>query len=164
MPHYEESMTAPLWLLGLVVLAGVAMLGGAAVIAADEAISNVASIVLAVVLLASAVAMFLVARTFATLRIAVDDHSLQFGFGPIRKSLRADEIVSAAPDRYPWVRYGGWGVRASTGKHRAYSQAFARESVVIHAADQHRYHVTSTRPAELADVINQLAAAESASP
>jgi hypothetical protein len=163
MPHYEESMSAPVWLLGSVVLAGAAMLGGAAVLIADDAVSDLAGTILAVVLIASALAMILVARTFATLRITVDDRTLQFGFGPIRKSLGAAEIVGAAPDRYPWVRYGGWGVRASTGKHRAYSQAFARESVVIHAADQHRYHVTSRRPAELADAINQLAAAESAS-
>jgi len=35
---------------------------------------------------------------------------------------------------------------------------------VIDATDQHRYHVTSRHPAELAEAINEMAAGESTTP
>lgn len=164
MSHYEESTNAPRWLLALVLLAALAMIGVAAVVLLDDELSTAGRVLLGIVLASSGLALLIVVRMFATLRVRVTDDVVVFGFGRVRKSLRADEIVSAAPDPYPWLRYGGWGVRISTGGYRAYSQAFERESVVIHAADQHRYHVTSRHPADLAEAINDLAAAESASP
>ncbi len=164
MSHYEESTNAPRWLLALVLLAALAMIGVAAMVLLDDELSTAGRVLLGIVLAGSGLALLIVVRMFATLRVRVTDDAVVFGFGRVRKSLRADEIVSAAPDRYPWLRYGGWGVRISTGGYRAYSQAFERESVVIHAADQHRYHVTSRHPADLAEAINDLAAAESASP
>lgn len=164
MSLYEESITAPRWLLGFVLLAAIAMIGASAVLVTADGLSTVGRAVPAIVLVIAGLGMLFVARTFARLRVRVTEADLEFGFRSVKKSLRGDEVVSAAPDRYPWLRYGGWGVRVSTGGYRAYSQAFERESVVIHAADQHRYHVTSRHPAELAEAINHMAAAESASP
>ena len=159
MPRYHEAIAAPRWLLGFVLLAALGTLGAAAAIATDDGLAAVGRAFLASVLALAGLAMLFVVRTFATLEVNVDDGGVSFGFRAVRKHLATTDIVSAAPDPYLWMRYGGWGVRRSTGGYRAYSQAFQRGSVVIHAADDHRYHVSSRRPDELAEAINRVAAA-----
>ncbi|MDA0353395.1 MAG: hypothetical protein DWG79_01605 [Chloroflexi bacterium] len=160
---YDESIPAPRWLLGVAAVAGVVMVIASVVVLLAGEMPALGRIPLAAVLLLAGLAMFYVVRTFATLRVHVTAERLQFGFGPLGRELVAGAILDAAPDRYPWLRYGGWGVRISSGGHRAYSQAFQRGSVVIRAADDHRYHVSSRQPAALAEAINRMATGESAS-
>lgn len=164
MSPYDESIPAPRWLLLFVLLAALAMIGSAVIVAMADDVSGVGQVVLAIVLAAAGLGMLFVVRTFSSLRIRVSGDGVEFGFRSLGKTLEAGQIISAEPERYPWVRYGGWGIRISTGGYRAYSQAFERESVVIHAADQHSYHVTSRHPVDLAEAINHVATAETASP
>ena len=160
MTRYEETVPAPRWLIGVVLVAAIGMLLALALLyRSEEAIS--VRVAMTLVLGLSAALMIWIARVFANLQITVSDDVVSFGFGPIVKRLEPAEVVAALPERYPWVRYGGWGVRVSRGGYRAYSQAFRRESVRIDAADEHHYHVTSSRPAELASAINKLAQAGS---
>ena len=163
MPIYSESIPAPRWVLAIVVVSALVMLGGVLIVLAAGDSPALFRVLITLVLTASAIAMLVVARMFAVLRVEVTDEGVDFRFGRFGKMLRSDQIMHASPDRYPWLRYGGWGVRFSSGGDRAYSQAFERGSVVIDAADHHRYHVSSRHSAELADAINRVAAAESAS-
>jgi hypothetical protein len=160
MPHYTESVPAPRWLLLVAAVAGVAMVGGGVAVLASDETRSVGWVLLVAVLVAAGLAMGWVIWTFRELRIEVSDSGARFGFNRLAKSLDADEMIEATAERYPWKRYGGWGVRVSTGGYRAYSQAFERESVLIYAADGHHYHVSSRRPAELAEAINRVASAE----
>lgn len=164
MSTYSESIAAPRWLLGIVVLVALAMLGAAVAVLVADGSPIAFRAAMTVVLGAAALAMLFVVREFSALRVEVTEAGVEFGFRRFRRALRCDEIIGASVERYPWLRYGGWGVRFSGGGYRAYSQAFERGSVVIDAADQHRYHVSSRNAAELADAINHVARAESASP
>jgi hypothetical protein len=163
MADYKESLSAPRWLLALLVLAALATLAAMVTVLLSDQPSALAKGALALVLGAAGLTMLLVVRSFSVLRVVVHEDSVRFGFGRLAVTLPGSRIVGAQPDRYPWLRYGGWGVRISTNGYRAYSQAFRRESVVIEAADHHRYHVSSSDPARLAEAINRVATAESAS-
>ena len=160
MPLYEESIPVRRWLLVIIVAAGAAMGVFAVLVLFDPEGSAASRVLLAIVLGVASLAMVFVARTFSILRVSVTDEAVDFGFRRLGKSLPVGQIVRAEPDRYPWLRYGGWGLRVSTGGYRAYSQAFVGTSVVIYAADHRSYHVSSRHPAELAGAINRVATAE----
>ena len=95
---------------------------------------------------------------FTMLSISVASAGIEFRYGLFAKRLRFDQIRSVEAKEYEWLRYGGWGLRWSTGGRRAWNMPFLRTGVAISAAEggrEREYYVTSRKPEELARVISE---------
>jgi len=95
---------------------------------------------------------------FTMLSIAVAASGIEFRYGLFAKRLGFDQIRSAEARRYEWLRYGGWGLRWSTGGRRAWNMPFLRTGVAITVDEggrEREYYVTSRKPEELARVLNE---------
>jgi hypothetical protein len=147
--EYRERVHAPRWLavlvwvsLGLlvVVLVGVVR---------DPEMPPAAAVPVIAVLMVGAAVLLVAIRWLLVLEISVRDGVVSFGYGPFGKQLSAGEIESIKIERYRWLIYGGWGIRFSTGRRRAYSVPFRPRGVGIRTRGGKRYHVTSDRPEAL---------------
>ena len=104
------------------------------------------------------VVMVFVIVSFTMLSIAVAFEGIEFRYGLFAKRLRFDQIKSVAVKEYEWLRYGGWGLRFSTGGRRAWNMPFVGTGVVITADEggrEREYYITSRNPEELARVLGE---------
>ena len=116
----------------------------------------IASVVL--ILVAGLTAVLLSA--FLVLRIRANEDRLRARFGPWGLELSTDQIERARVARYPWMAYGGWGMR--WGSHdgrsgRALSVPLMRSGVFVDTTEGKRHYLNSRTPEELATVLNRLA-------
>ncbi len=131
------------------ILTGVAIAGS---LSGWEAVLFYAAMSLAVVIL-----VFVIIN-FTMLSIAVAPAGIEFRYGVFAKRLRFDQIRSVQAKDYAWLRYGGWGLRWSTGGRRAWNMPFLRTGVTIEADEDGRereYYVSSRKPDELARVLSE---------
>ena len=108
------------------------------------------------------VVIVFVILNFTMLSIAVAASGIEFRYGILAKRLRFDQIRSVAARKYEWLRYGGWGLRFSTGGRRAWNMPFLSTGVAITVDEggrEREYYVTSRQPEELARVLNERIAA-----
>ena len=94
------------------------------------------------------------------LRIRADGEMLRARIGPWGLSIAAEQIESASVARYPWLSYGGWGLR--WGRHegrsgRALSVPLMRTGIFVDTTEGKRHYLNSRRPEELAEAVNRLA-------
>lgn len=95
---------------------------------------------------------------FTMLSIAVAFEGIEFRYGVLAKRLRFDQMRSAEAKEYEWLRYGGWGLRWSTGGRRAWNMPFLSTGVVITVDEggrEREYYVSSHNPEELARVLRE---------
>ena len=131
------------------ILTAVAIAGG---LSGWEAVLFYAAMSLAIVVL------IFVIINFTMLSIAVAFEGVEFRYGLFAKRLRFDQIRSVEAKGYEWLRYGGWGLRFSTGGRRAWNMPFLSTGVTIEADEDGRereYYVTSRNPEELARVLGE---------
>jgi len=100
-----------------------------------------------------------VLSVFLVLRIRADGEVLRARFGPWGLSIAAEQIESASVARYPWLSYGGWGMR--WGRHegrpgRALSIPLMRTGVFVDTTEGKRHYLNSRQPEELAEAVNRL--------
>jgi hypothetical protein len=151
--RYTESVAAPRWFLVLIAALALGALAGAILVIRDP--DGASSGVLFAMMLLVAVALLSVVIVFGRLRVEVRE-SLRFHFGPFGRTLEAADVRSATVERYPWMTFGGWGIRLGWwhgGLARAYSVPFLRTGVAIETAEGKHYYVSSQRPDELAVAI-----------
>ena len=113
----------------------------------------------AVVILAGGLTAALLSAVLV-LRIRADGEMLRARFGPWGLSIAAEQIEGASVARYPWLSYGGWGLR--WGQHegrpgRALSVPLMRTGVFVDTTEGKRHYLNSRRPEELAEAVNRLA-------
>ena len=104
------------------------------------------------------VVLVFVIINFTMLSIAVAPWGVEFRYGLFAKRLRFDQIRSVEAKEYEWLRYGGWGLRWSTGGRRAWNMPFLRTGVTIEADEggrEREYYVSSRNPEELARVLSE---------
>lgn len=104
------------------------------------------------------VVMLFLIINFTMLAISVAFGGIEFRYGLFAKQLEFDQIRSVQVKDYEWTRYGGWGLRFSTGGRRAWSMPFVKTGVVIEAEEDGKdreYYVSSRNPEELARVLNE---------
>ncbi len=154
MTYVEEITSARAFTLVLRV-PGIAMgaWGCWLAVGAGEPLAGAMLVLLAAIVLA-------LSRILGVLRLRVDPEMLRARFGPWGLDIAGREIEEARPERYPWLSYGGWGLR--WGRHRgragrACSVPFLRTGVVVDTRGGRRHYLTSRRPDELAAHLNRLA-------
>lgn len=156
--RYEESVPAPRW-VQLALLLAAAGAGVAALAAATSESGRPSErAILVVALLAVAALLAVVAVVFTTLHISVTKSQVRFGFGPFATVLGSDDVTSVGVERYPWWRFGGWGLRRAIGHwgERAYTVPFARDAVALEASGGRRFHVSSRDPERFAAALGTL--------
>ena len=152
---YEENVYAPGSLMFAVAAVTLATVGAGLwiFIGEDRLIASVVLILVAG-LIAAALSVFLV------LRIHADEDRLRARFGPWGLDLSTDLIERASVARYPWLAYGGWGMR--WGSHdgrwgRALSVPPMRSGVFVDTTEGKRHYLNSRSPEALARALNLLA-------
>jgi len=147
------------WVI-LTLLSGVLGVEAAVVtiVAFKSALSGWEAIVFYAAMGLSIVVMVFVVVNFTMLSIAVAASGIEFRYGLFAKRFRFDQIRSVEARRYEWLRYGGWGLRWSTGGRRAWNMPFLNTGVAITADEggrEREYYVSSRQPEELARVLNE---------
>ena len=87
-----------------------------------------------------------------TLRLRLDEEALRVRLGPFHTRLDRAKIAGAHAERYPWARFGGWGLRRAWRhplRDRAWSVPFRRDCVVVELRDGARYFLSTRRPQTL---------------
>ena len=128
------------------------------VVAIKSALTGPEAIVFYVAMSLSIVVMVFIIVNFTMLSIAVAPSGIEFRYGVFAKRLRFEQIRSAEARRYEWLRYGGWGLRWSTGGRRAWNMPFLSTGVAISVDEggrEREYYVSSRQPEELARVLNE---------
>ena len=138
---FEASVESPRWFLAP---------GAGSLLLRDEESRGGGGLIAGPVLLAVAALLAAIVRVFGALRVR---------FGPLGPTLHAAEITGARVEPYRWLAYGGRGARLGWQGGRwshSCSASFVRSGVVIDT--RRRYHVTSRRPADLAQAVGRLVA------
>jgi hypothetical protein len=158
---YRESVRAPWWFQLALLLSALGAALGALIAATDGGTRLLERVVGTLALLAAAALLASVGRMFTTLDISVTPRRVRFGFGPFATTLRSGELTAARVERYPWWRFGGWGLRRSIVRwgDRAFTVPFVSDAVALEVADGRRYHVSTRRPERFAAAAAALAAA-----
>ena len=99
--------------------------------------------------------MFCVTVNFDRLRIRVEGRRVSFRFGLVGKAVDSADIIGVEVERYRWIVFGGWGVRLSTKKRRAYSVPGYPSGVALRMGDGSRWHISSADPEGLASAIQR---------
>jgi hypothetical protein len=152
--RHDEAVVAPRWLvwLGLVFAA----LAGLAVSATlrDASLALSERLLMVLTVLGAGFAVGAVALVFSRLRVEAGPDGVRAGFGPFRSMYRAEAIEGATPDRYRWLRFGGWGIRWSWNlRDRAYSVPFVARGVTIRLQGGRTVFLSSHEPEHLAATI-----------
>ncbi len=155
---YAEDVRIGWFLLSL--LSAILGVEGAVVtiVAIKDALSGWEAVLFYAAMGTGIVVMVLVIITFTMLSISVSAAGVEFRYGVLAKRLRFDQIRSVEARRYEWLRYGGWGLRWSTGGRRAWNMPFLHTGVVIQADEGGKgreYYVTSLEPEKLARVLGE---------
>ncbi len=154
---YAESVPNPWWLQATIWLGPPAVLFGLASVWREEA--GVARALGVAVLLAVAAGFVAVGVWFRALRIEVSREALRYGWGPVGAVRRWPDVLDAEVEPYRWLTYGGWGLRFSTDKRRAYSVPGVRFGVAVRTRDGKRTHLASRQPEALCAAIRSMVAA-----
>ena len=154
---YAEDVRIGWFLLTL--LSGILGVEGAVmtVVAIKGALSGGEAIAFYVAMSLAVVVMVFVIINFTMLSIAVSTAGIEFRYGLFAKRLRFDQIRAVETRNYEWLRYGGWGLRWSTGGRRAWNMPFVNTGVRIEAGEngkEREYYVTSRNAEELARVLS----------
>lgn len=156
-PIYAESVPNPWWLQATIWLGPPAALFGLVSIWREE--TGVARVLGVAVLVATAALFVALGVWFRALRIEVSRDSLRYGWGPVGAVRRWPDVLDAEVEPYGWLAYGGWGLRFSTGKRRAYSVPGVRFGVAVRTRDGKRTHLASRKPEALCAAIRSMVAA-----
>lgn len=150
MPYRERVPTDRLFFGFIVVLALGLIVGAVVSFAADGLVVGIAMLLA----LAFPVVLWL---WFGALEVAVDQDTLRMHFGPFGQTLTGHDIVGARPERYRWWVFGGWGIRFSTRRRRAYTVPFERRSVAITMRDGREWHISTQRADALTEAVQAIA-------
>jgi hypothetical protein len=161
--EYEEAVFAPRWMSWLSV--GIAMLGGllAPAILRDPDLTSGERLATAVLVVVACGLGGFAGLVFSRLSVHAGPDGVRASFGPFATHLDASTIEAVRAERYPWLRFGGWGLRLSWNlRDRAYSVPFVREGVTIRLQGGRTVFVSSRQPERLAAAIDGLAGHRSA--
>ena len=158
MIKYRETVPSPRWLILIGWAAAIGFGVGGVVYLLTDGPPMSGRLALGLFFLAMAVLWVAVSLIFDHLRIEVGEDGVRFGYGPLAKTIRAGELVGVEVEPYPWLTYGGWGIRFSTRKRRAYSVPGCREGAALLVHDGSRYHVSSRNAESLASNLRHLVA------
>lgn len=156
MIKYQETVPSPRWLIliGWAAAIGFGVGGVVYLLIGGPPMSE--RLALGLFFLVMAVLWVGVSLIFDHLRIEVGEDTVHFGYGPLGKTIGAANLVGVGVEPYPWLVYGGWGIRFALGKRRAYSVPGCREGVSLQLSNGTRYHVSSRNPQVLAEAVRTL--------
>ncbi|MEX2445940.1 MAG: hypothetical protein WD734_01265 [Dehalococcoidia bacterium] len=141
-------MSATPWFRLLMLLVTAAVMTGAIVTPSAEP-TVAGRVVLWVTLGVVLVVLVAVQRWFMALDVRVTGDEVVTAFGPWRKRVARGDILEATVRSYPWLRYGGWGVRFGFGGRRAWTVPLLRTGVEVALRDGTRWFISSRRPEAL---------------
>lgn len=157
-PLYQESISAPKWLAG-VILAGMAFVGFMIGLEATRnSLEGSERLLFFVFMGLALVAQGVVALNFFVLKVAVTSDSVEFAYGIFKRRLRWSQVTGYSVQRYDWKRYGGWGLRFGLRGRRAWSVPGVPEGVSFQVEEngkRREYFVSSRKPAEFARTVAQ---------
>ena len=151
-PRYQEKVSSSGWLvvlLAVVLVAGTAVPVGIVAAKSKGAFDQLAPVVIPAGLLVLLI-LSLVSQFFS-LRVAIGQGMLTFGFGLFRKRIHISRIRSYGPTTYRWQSYGGWGIRWGRDGSTAYNVVGDKGIAVRVAVDRNgrkRDYLFSSRQPE----------------
>lgn len=148
--EYHDKQSSLLLNLALLACTGAAVVGGWFAWSADQ------SLLLALIMGATALILLLVVVAFHSLKLSVTADGITASFGGIitrRVPWAQIDRVEAAP--YKWLQFGGWGLRWDGRGGCAYSQPGVKDQLIVHLKSGKRFHVTVKNAPAAMDAVRE---------